>query len=48
MEGYSKKEFSTFTMDEEDEDEEEWDENKKKVKYTILKEEDFIDEDDDT
>jgi len=41
MEGYSKSEkYSEFK---EDEDEDEWD-PKSKVKYTLLKEEDFIDE----
>lgn len=42
MEGYSKSEkYTEFREEEEDEDE--WD-PKAKVKYTLLKEEDFIDE----
>lgn len=41
MEGYSKSE--KYTEFKEDEDEDEWD-PKSKVKYTLLKEEDFIDE----
>jgi hypothetical protein len=41
MEGYSKSE--KYTEFEEFEDEDEWD-PKSKVKYTLLKEEDFIDE----
>ncbi len=41
MEGYSKSEkYSEFK---EEEDEDEWD-PKSKVKYTLLKEEDFIDD----
>jgi predicted NUDIX family phosphoesterase len=42
MEGYSRSEYTEFR---EDEDEDDWDPTtKKRVKYTILKEEDFIDE----
>lgn len=45
MEGYSKSEKYTEFLEEGDEDEEDvWD-PKSKVKYTLLKEEDFIDED---
>lgn len=42
MEGYSQSEYYNFEDDDEDEDEEEI--LKPKVKYTVLKEEDFIDE----
>jgi hypothetical protein len=48
MEGYSKKseKYTEFLEegDEDDDDEEEWT-PKSKVKYTLLKEEDFIEED---
>ncbi len=42
MEGYSKKEFSAILRSEDEDDEEEnW---QKKVKYAVLKEEDFIED----
>jgi hypothetical protein len=47
MEGYSKKseKYTEFLEEgDEEEEEEEWKPNSK-VKYTLLKEEDFIDED---
>ena len=40
MEGYTQTEYFKFTEEDDEEDEEE-DWNKKKVKYTLLKEEDF-------
>jgi hypothetical protein len=42
MEGYSKSE--KYTEFKEDEDEDDWEPQKTKIKYTLLKEEDFIDE----
>jgi hypothetical protein len=44
MEGYSKSEKYTEFKEEEDEDD--WESQKSKVKYTILTEEDFIDDED--
>ena len=43
MEGYSKTEIHIFEDEDDDEDEDELN-VQKKVKYTVLKEEDFIDE----
>lgn len=44
MEGYSKTEIHIFEDEDDDEDEDELNVQKTKVKYTVLKEEDFIDE----
>lgn len=41
MEGYSKTEYIEFVECEEEDD---WEPNKSKVKYTLLKEEDFIED----
>lgn len=45
MEGYSQNEYFKFTeQEDEDEDDDDW--KKKKIKYTtILKEEEFVEED---
>lgn len=44
MEGYSQSEYHIFDYDCEDDEEDEDIIQKSKIKYTVLKEEDFIDE----
>lgn len=41
MDGYSKKEYTQFKYEETDDEEDEWEQSQSKVKYTILKEEEF-------
>lgn len=44
MDGYTKKEYVRFEKEnDDDEDDDDWDSSRTKVKYTILKEEEFED-----
>ena len=45
MNGYSRKEYIQFKESDESDDEDEWEQTQTKVKYTLLQEEEF-DEDD--
>lgn len=45
MDGYTKKEYVRFEKekDDDEDDDDEWDSSRTKVKYTLLKEEEFED-----